>query len=160
HLVAQRTSAGVSWLMSDPQGTSMIAITAGDQTATKRWQAPFGGPRGSLPSWPNEKGFVGGTIDPTGTIHLGAPEADPSIGPFASADPVIDHGNPQQVNGYAYANNSPITMSDPSGLRLCDDDNTCQAARHPSDDPVATQPDPTPAANSDPPASQAPKHNA
>jgi len=157
--VAMRTAAGVSWLMPDQQGTSLIAISAGDQSAIERWQTPFGSPRGSVPSWPNEKGFVGGTVDPTGTTHLGAREYDPTIGRFISADPVIDHGDPQQVNGYAYANNSPVTMSDPSGLRLCDDDNTCQAARHPGDDPAAQPAPDQPASSPDPPANPAPKHS-
>jgi RHS repeat-associated protein len=158
--VAMRTPAGVSWLFNDRQGTSMIAISASDQTATERRQTPFGGPRGSVPGWPTEKGFVGGTVDSDGLVHLAAREYDPGIGRFVSADPVIDHGDPQQANGYAYANNSPITMSDPSGLRLCDDDNTCQGARHgPSDDPGATQADPTPT-TPDPPANPAPaKHS-
>jgi RHS repeat-associated protein len=157
-VVAMRTAAGgVSWLMSDQQGTSMIALTAGDQTATQRRETPFGAPRGSVPSWPNEKGFVGGTMDPTGTTHLGAREYDPTVGRFISADPVIDHGDPQQQNGYAYANNSPVTMSDPSGRRFCDGDGCAGGAITPSQHPAA-QPDPAPV-SSDPPAHKAPaKH--
>jgi RHS repeat-associated protein len=109
--VAMRTAAGVTWLMSDQQGTSTTAISASDQTVQVRREAPFGGARGTVPSWPNEKGFVGGTVDPTGTTHLGAREYDPSVGRFVSADAVVDHGDPQQQNGYAYADNSPITIS-------------------------------------------------
>jgi hypothetical protein len=33
-----------------------------------------------------------------------------------SADPIIDNNDPQQLNGYAYSNNSPVTYSDPTGL--------------------------------------------
>jgi RHS repeat-associated protein len=119
----------------------MIALTAGDQTATQRRETPFGAPRGSVPSWPNEKGFVGGTMDPTGTTHLGAREYDPTVGRFISADPVIDHGDPQQQNGYAYANNSPVTMSDPRGRRFCDGDGCAGGPITPSQHPAA-QPDP------------------
>ncbi|NUT51787.1 MAG: hypothetical protein HOV94_31520 [Saccharothrix sp.] len=41
---------------------------------------------------------------------------DESSGRFLTADPVIDNNDPQQLNGYAYANNSPVTFSDPTGL--------------------------------------------
>ncbi|MBP2337380.1 hypothetical protein JOF41_003558 [Saccharothrix coeruleofusca] len=37
-------------------------------------------------------------------------------------DPIIDNNDPQQLNGYAYSNNSPVTFSDPTGLRSCGPD--------------------------------------
>ncbi|WP_213457440.1 RHS repeat-associated core domain-containing protein, partial [Rhizomonospora bruguierae] len=80
---------------------------------------PFGAMRGAASGvWPSamDKGFVGGTGDPSGLTHLGARQYDPEIGRFASVDPVIDSSNPQQMNGFAYANNSPATSSDPTGL--------------------------------------------
>jgi RHS repeat-associated protein len=65
-----------------------------------------------------ERGFVGGTIDATtGLTHLGAREYEPAQGRFISVDPVLDPGDPQQLNGYAYANNAPTVQSDPTGLR-------------------------------------------
>jgi predicted nucleic acid-binding protein len=42
------------------------------------------------------------------------------IGKFISVDPVIEYTQPQQINGYAYANNSPVTHADPSGMILAD----------------------------------------
>ena len=161
-LVAQRTAAGVTWLMADEQGTGLIAIAASDQTATERRETPFGSPRGPAVTWPDDKGFVGGTVDPDGLVHLGARDYDPSIGRFISADPVVDHQDPQQQNGYAYADNSPVTMSDPSGQRYDCDPGDCNdgAPVMPSRDPSAQPaPDPTPVA-SEPPASRAPqKHS-
>ncbi len=73
---------------------------------------PFGEIRGSAGTWPAtlDKGFVGGTNDHTGLTHLGAREYDPAIGRFISVDPVIDTADPQQMHGYAYANNNPITQ--------------------------------------------------
>lgn len=82
-----------------------------------RRSMPFGERRGAQPTgWPGEKGFVGGTTDPTGLTHLGAREYDPSLGRFLSVDPVIDPSDPQQISPYTYANSSPVTSSDPSGL--------------------------------------------
>ena len=45
----------------------------------------------------------------------GRPRVRPDTGRFISVDPVIDASDPQQLNGYAYANNSPETFSDPDG---------------------------------------------
>ncbi|OPG13724.1 polymorphic toxin-type HINT domain-containing protein [Microbispora sp. GKU 823] len=123
--IGQRTGSGVTWLMPDRQGTALLAVeAAGDQKVTQRRQKPFGEPRGATSvNWPNEHGFVGGTDEPTGLTHLGAREYDPATGRFISPDPVFDSGDPQQMASYAYAGNSPVTASDPSGLRyLLDDD--------------------------------------
>jgi RHS repeat-associated protein len=74
------------------------------------------GRRGTQPTWKGTKGYVGGTDDPTGLTHLGARYYDPALGRFLSLDPIIAHGDSQQMHGYAYANNSPIIFSDPTGL--------------------------------------------
>jgi RHS repeat-associated protein len=113
--VAMRTAAGITWLVNDPQGTAEASLDAATQAAVARRQTPFGTPRGATISWPNDKGFVGGTVDNTGLTHLGAREYDPNAGRFISVDPVIDSSDPQQMNGYAYANNTPVTASDPDG---------------------------------------------
>ncbi|HCT78144.1 MAG TPA: hypothetical protein DGT23_16525 [Micromonosporaceae bacterium] len=120
--VAVRTAAGLDWLAGDHHGTATIAINSTRLTATVRRTDPFGNLRGAPPSnWPGEKGFVGGTIDAgTGLTHLGAREFDPALGRFISVDPVLAADDPQQLNAYTYANNSPVTFSDPTGLACVD----------------------------------------
>jgi RHS repeat-associated protein len=119
-VVASRTAAGLTWLASDHQGTTQIAVNQTTMAADTRRQTPYGNPRGTVPLWPNNKGFVGGTNDNTGLTHLGAREYDPTIGRFISVDPIMDMADPQQWQAYSYSNNSPITFSDPSGLSRCD----------------------------------------
>ncbi len=116
--VAMRDGSGLTWLGSDHQSTAQVAVDSDDLTVTRRRQLPFGGPRGAA-TFPGEKGFVGGTIDASvGLVHLGAREYDPALGRFLSVDPVMDASDPQQMHGYTYANNSPITKLDPTGLFL------------------------------------------
>jgi RHS repeat-associated protein len=116
--VAMRTTSGVQFLTADQNGTAEQAIDATTQALTQRRFTPFGQARGtSSPGWPGEKGYIGGTIDATtGLTHLGAREYDPAAGRFISVDPIIDTDDPQQMNGYAYSHNSPVTRSDPTGL--------------------------------------------
>jgi RHS repeat-associated protein len=131
--VAMLTTAGLVWLSSDEHGTATVTIGENSpQTASVRRETPYGAPRDTVGTWPAamDKGFVGGTNDPTGLVHLGAREYDPGIGRFISADPVVDFADPQQMNGYAYASNNPTSMADATGLRVYDDskDTVCGAA--------------------------------
>ncbi|MEW2045993.1 polymorphic toxin-type HINT domain-containing protein [Streptomyces sp. NPDC005476] len=116
--VAVRTAAKLSFIAGDHHGTGEMAIDSATGAISQRRFDPFGVDRGEKTGvWPGEKGYVGGTIDAsTGLTHLGAREYDSAIGRFISVDPVIDYTQPQQINGYAYANNSPVTHADPSGM--------------------------------------------
>ncbi|MET9108559.1 restriction endonuclease fold toxin, partial [Streptomyces zhihengii] len=119
--IAVRVDDGtLSFLAADHHGTGEVAVEAVTGTVSQRRFDPFGVDRGSATgTWPGEKGFVGGTIDKsTGLTHIGAREYDNAIGRFISVDPLIDVMQPQQVNGYAYANNTPVTHADPSGMAI------------------------------------------
>jgi RHS repeat-associated protein len=124
--IAVRTPApvasdGVVWMVTDHHNTGSAAITNdGNLTVTRRRTLPFGEVRGIKPAiWAGDKGFVGGTQDNNGLIHLGAREYDPAIGRFISVDPIMDLSEPKQWDGYSYANNTPASLSDPSGLDPC-----------------------------------------
>jgi RHS repeat-associated protein len=114
-LVAVRTPAGLFWQTSDAQGTTQLSFRSTDLSRTQRRTDPFGAVRGSQPAWQHSHGFVGGTVDPTGLVHLGAREYDPGIGRFVSVDPVILLDHPETLNPYGYSGDNPVTYSDPSG---------------------------------------------
>lgn len=117
--IAMRTASGVTWLAGDHHNTSEATVSNTDLNVSRRRTLPFGTERGTATSiWPTtmDKGFVGGTKDNTGLTHLGAREYDPAVGRFISVDPLQDLTDPQQWNGYAYANNDPTNSSDPTGL--------------------------------------------
>ncbi|HEX8347157.1 MAG TPA: polymorphic toxin-type HINT domain-containing protein, partial [Actinoplanes sp.] len=129
-VVAVRTSTKgtpgtkIDFLAGDHHATASLAVNgtvtngvAQPQTYTKRYTTPFGAPRGPRPAWPDDKTFLGKPVDTnTGLTHVGAREYDPGIGRFISVDPVLDTSNAQSLNGYAYADNNPVTFSDPTGL--------------------------------------------
>ncbi|MGR4884228.1 RHS repeat-associated core domain-containing protein [Streptomyces sp. LARHCF249] len=116
-----RTSDGkVSYVAVDHHNTGTTAIDAATLQVQRRATKPFGEERGAAPAaWPGEHGFVGGTQDKTtGLTHLGAREYDPALGRFLSVDPLMVVDDPRQHNAYQYANNSPLTESDPTGEAL------------------------------------------
>ncbi|MFI6699366.1 RHS repeat domain-containing protein [Streptomyces sp. NPDC050509] len=114
------TGHTLSALISDHLGTANTTVELGaSQTVTRRAFKPYGEARGPKPAlWPNKRSYLGTGIDDTATglTHLGAREYDQAAGRFLSADPVIDVTEPLQMNGYAYAGNSPVSSSDPTGL--------------------------------------------
>ncbi|MEV8510323.1 RHS repeat-associated core domain-containing protein [Actinoplanes sp. NPDC051475] len=119
---AVRTPTALTWLVNDHQGTATATATVSSDAslkATRRRTLPFGEDRGTKPtSWAGDKGFDRGACDNTGLTHLGAREYDPSLGRFISVDPIMDLTDPQQWNPYSYADNTPISFTDPSGLTL------------------------------------------
>ncbi|MEV4603499.1 polymorphic toxin-type HINT domain-containing protein [Amycolatopsis sp. NPDC049253] len=73
-------SGAVQYLVPDRQGTDQLAVNSSSLATTRRQYLPFGQERGSAPStWPGDKGYVGGTPDPTTQLeNLGAREYDPA----------------------------------------------------------------------------------
>ncbi|MFD5486947.1 MULTISPECIES: polymorphic toxin-type HINT domain-containing protein [Streptomyces] len=126
--ITRTTTAGkssLSYQASDHHGTNGVQFNATDLAHVRRPADPFGNERGTQPApgaWAGDKGFVGGTKEEsTGLTLLGAREYDPTTGRFISPDPIIEPGDPQQWNAYAYSNNDPVNKADPSGLRYIGD---------------------------------------
>jgi RHS repeat-associated protein len=119
--VSGASGTKLNFLAADHHGTSSVALDATTYAVTKRYSAPFGSPRGTKTSWLDDKGFLGKPADEsTGLTHIGAREYDPAIGQFVNVDPIMVLDDPQTLNGYSYAGNSPVTHSDPTGLCRAD----------------------------------------
>jgi RHS repeat-associated protein len=116
-VVASRSGDRLDYVATDHQGTVNTSIEVSSLKAERRRQLPFGGPRGPQGNFVGDKGFVGGTVDSAAEFTtLGARQYDPDTGRFLSVDPIGDFSDAQQLHGYTYSNNSPISKSDPSGL--------------------------------------------
>ncbi|MBQ0993526.1 sugar-binding protein [Micromonospora sp. H61] len=105
-----------TFALADHQGTPALYLDSTAQTPTWRQYTPYGAPRGTTAAYPDNRGFLNKPMSPTGLTTVGARSYDPTIGRFISVDPIIDTADPQQWNPYNYANNSPVTRSDPTGL--------------------------------------------
>ncbi|MGW1715621.1 ricin-type beta-trefoil lectin domain protein [Streptomyces sp. NPDC002156] len=102
----------------DHNGTPLAEVRLdGGQAVRITKKDPWGEDRKGYNTARSRTAFATGDDDKAaGLVHLGAREYDPATGRFVSADPALDHSDPLQANGYSYANNNPITHSDPSGL--------------------------------------------
>ncbi|MFE9832858.1 ricin-type beta-trefoil lectin domain protein [Streptomyces halstedii] len=109
--------------VGDHQGSAYAEIAMTDGMPVRvRKQDPFGNERGAATSGAalrTRAGFLGASPDDaSGYTQLGARMYDPVVGRFLSADPVLDVADPMQANGYSYAHNNPVTLSDPTGLAV------------------------------------------
>ncbi len=64
------------------------------------------------------RGFTGHEhLDDIGLIHMNGRVYDPLLGRFLSADPFVQFPHSTQgLNRYTYANNNPLSFTDPSGF--------------------------------------------
>ncbi|AUG80256.1 hypothetical protein CFP65_5559 [Kitasatospora sp. MMS16-BH015] len=117
-LTLVRQGSQSTFQISDARGTGTLSLDGTTLTESRRPVDPFGNPRGTQPgAWAGDRGYVGGTKDDIGGYtNLGAREYDTAHGRFITPDPLLNSGDPQQWNGYAYSNNDPVNQSDPSGL--------------------------------------------
>ncbi|WP_405883058.1 polymorphic toxin-type HINT domain-containing protein [Streptomyces sp. NBC_01136] len=116
-------NGGVKYLFNDPHGTATLSMDTTTQQVARQQNTPYGQPRASAntTTWPDPThSYLGKPQDTsTGYTDIGARKYDPALGRFISVDPILETTNPQELGGYTYAADNPITNSDPSGLESC-----------------------------------------
>ena len=141
--VRDSVSGQVSYLLGDNLGSTSMTVNATTGSVAAQRYLPYGGIRSSSGTQATEKGWIGQTKDSsTGLQYLNARYYDPALGRFAAVDPLISGTNVGSLDAYGYANDSPITNSDPTGLFCVDAAEACNN-RPPVRAPVAP-PEPVP----------------
>jgi RHS repeat-associated protein len=114
----RKNGAAPTFLFSDHLGSTTVTYqTASPVTITWQNYSAWGevrpGPGNTLPT---DFTFTGQKTDSIGLYFYNARYFDASLGRFVQADTVIpDPYSPLSYDRYAYANNSPINLNDPTG---------------------------------------------
>lgn len=111
-------SAKPTLTFADLQNTAQVSLDWAGSTLTRRAYDPYGVPLDATPTpWPNTRGYLNQPTGDTNLVDTGARLYNPTVGRFLTPDPILDTTNPISPNGYTYADNTPITKSDPTGQR-------------------------------------------
>ena len=112
----------VYYLHTDHLGSTSVLSDGGGQPAGDRVAyLPYGGVRlGDASTLPTDYTFTGQRNEAgLGLMHYGARFYSPRLGRFVSADTIVpEPGEPQNLNRYAYAANSPLSFIDPNGHQV------------------------------------------
>ena len=122
--IALRVNGVVRWLATDHLGsTSVTANESGARIAELRYK-PWGESRYTFGATPTQRRFTGQVLDNVagGLYFYNARYYDPALARFTQADTIVPQpGNPQSLNRYSYALNSPVRFTDPSGHFTADE---------------------------------------
>jgi RHS repeat-associated protein len=142
--VAVREGVTLTFIYGDHLGSASLTADASGTKVSEMRYYPFGETRYSSGNTATPKRFTSQEEQVgIGLYDYGARFYDPAIGRFISADSVVPRpGDPQSLNRYAYARNSPVTRVDLGGHA-----DTCNSALYScgnSDpvDPYYTTPSP------------------
>jgi RHS repeat-associated protein len=129
-VVAVRDSAGagsLNYLLGDQLGSTTVSINAAGGTPVVQRYLPYGAPRSTTGgSAVTDRGWIGQTKDgSTGLQYLNARYYDPQIGRFSAVDPIVSGVG--SLDRFGYGLDNPVTLKDPTGLKVCDDPRECKA---------------------------------
>jgi RHS repeat-associated protein len=115
-LVAFDRGGSRYYVATDAVGTPRVISTATGQVVKTLTYSSYGDLLGdSAPSFALPIGYAGGLVDAvTGLVHFGYRDYEPAAGRWTAIDPALYDGG--QGNLYAYAQNDPVDLHDPTGL--------------------------------------------
>jgi len=128
--VDQQLASGVAtgtaktrYVHPDHLGSTNVVTDENDNVVQTLDYYPYGGTRisASVGGTNEARKYIGQFADQSNLDYLNARYYDSARGQFVTQDPVFwstkqNIKNPQSLNSYSYANDNPITVSDPSGL--------------------------------------------
>jgi len=116
-VIETSTTGNYRFEVANTQGTAGISLDSTLKNPTYQQYTPYGAKRGSTPApWTDPNSFLGKVQDTADNlVTMGARQYDPDLGRFISVDPLLETSSPQQLNGYTYAADNPVTGSDPTG---------------------------------------------
>lgn len=122
------STTAMHYVYADPLGSSNVVASAAGVPEQFIDYYPYGGIRvnTATSSFDAPRKYIGQFTDSaTALNYLNARYQDGARGQFLSEDPVFWSQNqnlsdPQSLNSYSYANDNPITKSDPNGLAASD----------------------------------------
>jgi RHS repeat-associated protein len=109
------------WYVVDHLGSANLLLDEQGRILSEMAYYPFGLTRYQNNGKEIIYGFTGKELDASGLHYYGARYYDALTGRFISADPLYvenpikNQANPQSLNVYAYALNSPLVYNDPTG---------------------------------------------
>jgi RHS repeat-associated protein len=111
---ARTDASGASNYLADAIGSTVALTDTSGTVQTTYAYEPFGNATQNGAASTNSYQFTGRENDGTGMDFYRARYYKPSIGRFASEDPIDFAGG---INLYAYVASSPLNFTDPSGLK-------------------------------------------
>ncbi len=118
-------------------GSTALTRDSSRGTLGRQWYSPYGSVRLTEGTLPTDYTFTGQKQDGNGLLFYQARYYDAALGRFVQADSIIpDPYNPQSLNRYAYVLNNPVKYADPSGHRVCEDEDNCDRERGAPDKPT------------------------
>ena len=109
-----RTGAVTTTFLTDHMGSKRGSVTAAGAITPRAfdaWGATIGAPGNT-----GDLGFARGTVANSGLIRFGQRFYDPTIGRFLTPERNFLREDDARLSMYTYATNSPVLLSDPSGL--------------------------------------------
>ena len=110
---ARTDSSGARHFLTDALGSTLALLDPAGAFQTQYTYEPFGKVTVSGPSSGNPFQYTGRENDGTGLYYYRARYYSPTYQRFASEDPI---GFAAGMNFYGYVANSPVVLTDPSGL--------------------------------------------
>ena len=122
--VAENSGGVLYYLLGDHLGSTALTLDSSGVRQTELRYYPYGGARYNTGGQLTTYRFTGQRWDSGTALYFYQSRwYDPVVGRFLAADTIVPQPqNPQSLNRYSYALGNPLRFVDPSGHRVCEDE--------------------------------------